>query len=91
MWRVTGMRRYGKDFKAIAETIGNKTEGHLRNFFVNYRRRYNLDDVLAEYEKEHGVTNGNGTVEEVTFYTLLCPIIVYVLSWVVRVYGHDGK
>lgn len=64
MLAVQGMRRYGKDFKAIAETIGNKTEGHLRNFFVNYRRRYNLDDVLAEYEKEHGVTNGNGTVEE---------------------------
>lgn len=71
MWRVIGMRRYGKDFKAIAETIGNKTESHLRSFFVNYRRRYNLDDVLAEYEKEHGVTNGNGTVEEVTFYKLL--------------------
>ncbi len=48
------MRRYGKDFKAIAEVIGNKTEAHVRSFFVNYRRRYNLDEVLEEYEQEYG-------------------------------------
>lgn len=51
---VQGVRKYGKDFKAIAEVIGNKTESLCRSFFVNYRRRYNLDEVLAEYEKEHG-------------------------------------
>lgn len=51
---VQGIRRYGKDFKAIADVIGNKTEAHIRSFFVNYRRRYNLDEVLEEYEKEYG-------------------------------------
>lgn len=50
----TGVRKYGKDFQAIAEVIGNKTEAHVRSFFVNFRRRYNLDEVLAEYEAEHG-------------------------------------
>ena len=54
---VQGVRKYGKDFKAIAETIGNKTDVHIRSFFANYRRRYNLDEVLAEFEKE------NGTIE----------------------------
>lgn len=34
--------------------IGNKTEHHVRTFFINYRKRYNLDSVLQEYEKEHG-------------------------------------
>ena len=48
------MRKYGKDFNAIAEVIGNKTEAHVRSFFVNYQRRYNLNEVLAEYEKENG-------------------------------------
>ena len=52
-----GVRKYGKDFKAIAEVIGNKTESHVRSFFVNYRRRYNLDEVLAEFEKENGPQN----------------------------------
>jgi hypothetical protein len=51
---VQGVRKYGKNFKAIAEVIGNKTEAHVRSFFVNYRRRYNLDEVLAAYEAEHG-------------------------------------
>lgn len=51
---VQGVRKYGKDFQAIAEVIGNKLEAHVRSFFINFRRRYNLDEVLAEYEAEHG-------------------------------------
>lgn len=51
---VAGVRKYGKDFRAIAEVIGTKTEAHLRSFFVNYRRRYNLDAVLKEFEAENG-------------------------------------
>jgi len=51
---VAGIRKYGKDFKAIAEVIGTKTEAHLRSYFVNYRRRYNLDNVLKEFEAENG-------------------------------------
>ncbi|XP_059484606.1 REST corepressor 1 isoform X2 [Neocloeon triangulifer] len=51
---VQGIRKYGKDFKAIAEVIGNKTEAHVRSYFINYRRRYNLDAVLKEFEAENG-------------------------------------
>ncbi|CAM1297345.1 RCOR3 (predicted) [Pycnogonum litorale] len=51
---VQGVRKYGKNFKAISEVIGNKTESHIRSFFVNYRRRYNLDAIIAEYEEENG-------------------------------------
>lgn len=53
------MRKYGKDFQAIAEVIGTKTEVHMRSFFVNYRRRFNLDAVLTEYEAEHGPIENN--------------------------------
>lgn len=51
---VQGVRKYGKDFKSIAEVIGNKTEHHVRTFFVNYRKKYNLDGVLKDYEKDNG-------------------------------------
>ncbi|ESP01599.1 hypothetical protein LOTGIDRAFT_139441 [Lottia gigantea] len=61
---VQGVRKYGKDFKAIAEVIGNKTEAHLRSFFVNFRRRYNLDEVLAEYEAEHGTDDIKEEIED---------------------------
>ncbi|XP_037914688.1 REST corepressor 2 isoform X2 [Hermetia illucens] len=49
---VQGVKKFGKDFQAIAEIIGTKTEAQVRTFFVNYRRRYNLDSVLKEYEAE---------------------------------------
>ncbi|KAL0878592.1 hypothetical protein ABMA27_003674 [Loxostege sticticalis] len=49
---VTAVRKYGKDFQAIAETLGTKTEAHVRSFFISYRRRYNLDAVVREHEAE---------------------------------------
>lgn len=51
---LAAVRYFGKDFKAIAEIVGNKTENHVRSFFVTYRKRYNLDNVLREWEEEHG-------------------------------------
>ncbi|KAJ8248573.1 hypothetical protein GJAV_G00243440 [Gymnothorax javanicus] len=51
---VQGVRKYGRDFQAIADVIGNKTVGQVKNFFVNYRRRFNLDEVLQEWEAEQG-------------------------------------
>ncbi|XP_073946064.1 REST corepressor isoform X3 [Choristoneura fumiferana] len=54
---VTAVRKYGKDFQAIAETLGTKTEAHVRTFFISYRRRYNLDAVLREHEADRGNSN----------------------------------
>lgn len=45
---------HGKDFATIAEVIGTKTEAHVRLFYANYRKRYNLDKVIAEFEAENG-------------------------------------
>jgi len=51
---VQGIRKFGRDFKVIADILGSKTESHVRSFFVNYKRRYNLDGALKEYEAEFG-------------------------------------
>lgn len=61
---VQGVRKYGKDFKSIAEVLGNKTEHHVRSFFVNYRKRYNLDMVLKDYEKDNGPIVVDDSIEE---------------------------
>lgn len=55
---VQAIRKYGRDFQAISDVIGNKSVVQVKNFFVNYRRRYNLDQVLQEWEAEHGVEGG---------------------------------
>ncbi|XP_047221091.1 REST corepressor 3 isoform X2 [Girardinichthys multiradiatus] len=57
---VQGVRKYGKNFQAIADVIGNKTVGQVKNFFVNYRRRFNLEEVLQEWEAEQGTQAPNG-------------------------------
>lgn len=44
------MRIYGKDFQSIAEVIGTKNESQLNQFYTNYRKKFNLDDVLKEFE-----------------------------------------
>ncbi|XP_053608533.1 REST corepressor 3 isoform X2 [Plodia interpunctella] len=56
---VTAVRKYGRDFQAIAETLGTKTEAHVRTFFVSYRRRYNLDAVLREHEADESARVNN--------------------------------
>ena len=39
--------------------IGNKSVVQVKNFLVNYRRRFNLDEVLQEWEAEHGLEAGD--------------------------------
>ncbi|XP_059814861.1 REST corepressor 1 isoform X2 [Hypanus sabinus] len=59
---VQAIRKYGRDFQAISDVIGNKTVVQVKNFFVNYRRRFNLEEVLQEWEAEHGSGEANGNI-----------------------------
>lgn len=57
---VQAIRKYGRDLQAISDVIGNKSVVQVKNFLVNYRRRFNLDEVLQEWEAEHGMEGGGG-------------------------------
>jgi len=57
---VQGIRKFGKNFSAIASILGTKTESHVRSFYVNYKRRYNLDEAYKEYEAEFGPSEVEG-------------------------------
>ncbi|KAM9294312.1 REST corepressor 1 [Gastrophryne carolinensis] len=61
---VQAIRKYGRDFQAISDVIGNKSVVQVKNFFVNYRRRFNIDQVLQEWEAEHGKPEENGDCTE---------------------------
>lgn len=52
---VQSVRRYGKDFQAMADVLQNKTVSQCRNFYVNHRKRYDLEQVLEDYETEQGI------------------------------------
>lgn len=60
---VQAVRRYGKDFAAIADVIGNKTVAQVSSFFVSYRRRFNLEEVLREWQAEQEVQGCSGRTE----------------------------
>lgn len=59
-----GVRKYGKDFQAIAEMLGTKTESQVRTFYLNYRRKYNLDAVVAEYEQSVRAQQQDGSEDD---------------------------
>lgn len=40
------------NYKAIADTLGTKTEAHVRFFYINQRRRYNLDQIIKKHEAD---------------------------------------
>lgn len=59
---VEGVKQHGKDFATIADTIGTKTESQIKTFFVNCRRRYNLDSLVREFESNRvSSTPGNSS------------------------------
>lgn len=47
---IRGIRNYGKDFQSIAEIIGTKNESQVNLFYTNYRKKYNLDEIIKEFE-----------------------------------------
>ena len=73
---MLGVRKYGTDFAPIAEVIGNKMASHVRSFFVTYRQRFCLDDVLRD--NKHDLSSvrmnktGDGQPVEVTLH--LCDV-----------------
>ncbi|MFT7814655.1 REST corepressor 2-like isoform X1 [Arapaima gigas] len=56
---VQAIRRYGKDLAAIAGVIGNKTVSQVGSFFISYRRRFNLEEVLREWQAEQELKAGS--------------------------------
>ncbi|MEQ2219438.1 hypothetical protein XENOCAPTIV_017926 [Xenoophorus captivus] len=60
----SSIRKYGRDYQAISDVIGNKSVVQVKNFLVNYRRRFNLDEVLQEWEAEHEMEGGDVKAEE---------------------------
>jgi hypothetical protein len=56
---VQALRKHGKNFQAVAEIIGNKTEAHVKSFYGNNEKRYRLDSIIADYTAD----NRNGGEE----------------------------
>lgn len=47
---VQGMRIHGKDFQKIAEIMGTKNESQVNQFYLNYRKKLGLDEIIKTCE-----------------------------------------
>ena len=50
---VQALRKYGKDFQAVAEIIGNKTESHIKSFYASNERRYQLNKIIEAFNQDN--------------------------------------
>ncbi|XP_077995441.1 uncharacterized protein LOC144448936 isoform X2 [Glandiceps talaboti] len=53
-----GLKDFGRDWNAISQVVGSKTEAQCKNFYFNYKRKFNLEALVQQYKKRR-ITRGS--------------------------------
>lgn len=46
----SAVRLHGKNFDKIIQIIPTKSESHLKSFYINYQRRFALEDLMKQHK-----------------------------------------
>ncbi|XP_070571465.1 nuclear receptor corepressor 1-like isoform X2 [Ptychodera flava] len=56
-----GLKDFGRDWAAISQMVGSKTDAQCKNFYFNYKRKFNLEALVQQYKKRRvgNITRGS--------------------------------
>ena len=49
---LTGLLEHGRDWTAISSMVATKSEAQCKNFYFNYKKKFNLEQLIQESRKQ---------------------------------------
>ena len=53
-----GLQEHGRDWASISAMVGTKSEAQCKNFYFNYKRKFQLEALIEDHKKNKADSGG---------------------------------